>query len=62
MGDDAADSSADVGFFETVEHLGGVRTLLGGVLLLLVAYIVLVEWLLPRRREQDTVMRAKKRR
>lgn len=48
----ASDPAVDVGFFETVEHLGGARVLLGGVLVLLVVYLLLVEWLLPSRRHR----------
>lgn len=49
---DSNDSSNSVSFLETIEHLGGAPVLLGGVLLLFVAYTLLVEWLLPRRRTQ----------
>ncbi|KAL3661156.1 hypothetical protein V7S43_013765 [Phytophthora oleae] len=39
-----------VTFAETIEHLGGLRVLGGAVLLLALAYVALVEWLLPRGR------------
>lgn len=44
----------DVSFAETIEHLGGVAAIAGGVLLLLLVYLALVEWFLPRRRLQTT--------
>ncbi|KAG6970308.1 hypothetical protein JG687_00002737 [Phytophthora cactorum] len=37
-----------VTFAETIEHLGGLPVLGGAVLLLALAYIALVEWLMPR--------------
>ncbi|KAK1937111.1 hypothetical protein P3T76_009889 [Phytophthora citrophthora] len=40
----------NVSFTETIEHLGGLRVLGGAVLLLALAYVALVEWLLPRGR------------
>ncbi|KAG2933786.1 hypothetical protein PC110_g4409 [Phytophthora cactorum] len=39
-----------VTFAETIEHLGGLPVLGGAVLLLALAYIALVEWLMPRGR------------
>ncbi|DAZ94001.1 TPA: hypothetical protein N0F65_007245 [Lagenidium giganteum] len=40
----------DVTFMGTIEVLGGLPMMIGVVVLLAVAYIVLVECLLPRRR------------
>lgn len=51
----------DVSFAETVEHLGGAATLVGGVLLLLVVYVALVEWFLPRRRLQTSAKQTRMR-
>lgn len=39
-----------VTFMETLEHLGGLHVIAGAVLVLLTAYLLLVEWLLPRGR------------
>ncbi|KAG3112520.1 hypothetical protein PI125_g8134 [Phytophthora idaei] len=39
-----------VTFAETIEHLGRLPVLGGAVLLLALAYIALVEWLMPRGR------------
>ncbi|GAB9471168.1 hypothetical protein Gpo141_00008392 [Globisporangium polare] len=51
----AAGGDDDVSFAETIEHLGGAAALVCSVLLLLVAYVALVEWFLPRRRLQTSV-------
>lgn len=48
--DGAVDGGAGVTFIETVAHLGGLPVLGGSVLLLALAYLALVEWLLPRGR------------
>lgn len=49
------EEQARVSFSETVAHLGGLPVLAGAVLLLLVLYLVLVEWFLPRARAQRTL-------
>lgn len=67
MENDAFAHSADredeplVSFMETIEHVGGAPVIVGGVLLLLVAYLFLVEWLLPRRRHQISAKQQRQR-
>lgn len=39
-----------VTFMETLEHLGGLYAVAGAVMVLMAAYLLLVEWLLPRGR------------
>ncbi|KAF0695129.1 Aste57867_14026 [Aphanomyces stellatus] len=43
-------SADDITFWETIDHLGGVWSLLGVVVVLAVFYVVLVEVMIPRGR------------
>jgi hypothetical protein len=57
----AEEMHAGVTFSETIAHLGGLRALGGAVLLLALAYLALVEWLLPRGRRMHQFKAAPRR-
>ncbi|KAE8913387.1 hypothetical protein PF005_g24956 [Phytophthora fragariae] len=48
--DESENADSGVTFAETVAHLGGFPVLAGAVVVLAMAYLALVEWLLPRGR------------
>lgn len=59
----AGETDAGVSFSDTVAHLGGLPAIAGVVVLLMVLYVALAEWLLPRGRAQRAALppRHKKR-